>query len=200
MLCDNDAILVDKEIQRIYGSIGFDDRTLYARIASPFRGETALVALTTIFWKEDYHHGREQPEREVALLSPGSLYTALKDASPFLMDWFLALLLYLIVPTAAQVAAGFKVSEIVQQAGFGWVWILFVLLAAATGFLALVYTSRPTDESVLRALGEQGGLLQRLGWLLEDFTLTVVLFLLFTLPGIAIGFFVAKFLGHLLAS
>lgn len=42
--------------------------------------------------------------------------------------------LYILLPTAAQAAAGFKVSELLQSQRLGWTWIIFVCLIVSTYF------------------------------------------------------------------
>jgi hypothetical protein len=185
-LCDAEAQSLDMEIQRLYKSIGFEDRTLYANIASPFRGANSLSVLASIFSREDYQYG-EQREAE-------GLYSAIKAE-------FLLIVIVLIIPTAAQVAAGFKVSEIVQQAGLGWVWMCFVLLAVGTSTLAFLHVWHEPffgvfDGPQLDDLTK----VQRLG--LQSFIIgiQVVIGAVIALPGMAIGFFVTNVLGNLLAS
>jgi hypothetical protein len=180
-LCDSEAQSLDEEIQRLYKSIGFEDRTLYANIASPFRGANSLSVLASIFSRENYQYG-ERREAE-------GLYSAIKAE-------FLEFVIFLIIPTAAQVAAGFKVSEIVQQAGLEWVWMFFVLLAVGTSILAFFHVrhqplvERQPDETKVGR------------FLLQSFIIgiQVVVGVAIALPGMAIGFFVTKVLGDLLAS
>jgi hypothetical protein len=52
----------------------------------------------------------------------------------------------LLLPTAAQVAAGFKVADLLQYKGPGWTWILFVLLAFGTAWTVLLVNLRSTLE------------------------------------------------------
>jgi hypothetical protein len=185
-LCDGDAQSLDKEIQRLYESIGFEDRTLYANIASPFRGANSLSVLTSIFSREDYQYGRQR-EAE-------GLYSAIKAE-------FLDIFLFLILPTAAQVAAGFKVSEIFQQACLGWVWIFFALLAVGTSILAFFHVWHAPFFSFFDELQpDELTKVERLRLQSRIIGIQVVVGVLFTLPGIAIGFFVTKVLGNLLTS
>jgi hypothetical protein len=184
-LCDTEALLVDKEIQRLYRSLGFEDRTLYANIASPFRGANPLSVLASIFSREDYQYGERLEEAEEE-----GLYSAIKAE-------FLEIVVFLILPTAAQVAAGFKVSELGQQACLGWVWMLFALLAVGTSILAFFYTRH---EPLVELQPDELTKAKRL--LLQSliFGIQLMIGVVITLPGIAIGFFVAKVLGNLLAS
>jgi hypothetical protein len=185
-LFDAEAQSLDKEIKRLYKSIGFEDRTLYANIASPFRDANSLSVLASIFSREDYQYG-EQREAE-------GLYSAIKAE-------FLALFMYLIIPTAAQVAAGFKVSEIVQQAGLGWVWMCFVLLAVGTSTLAFFHVWHEPFFGIFDAPQfDDLTKVQRLRLQLFIIGIQVVLGVVIALPGMAIGFFVTNVLGHLLAS
>jgi hypothetical protein len=185
-LCDADAQSLDKEIQRLYKSIGFEDRTLHANIASPFRGANSLSVLTSIFSREDYQYG-QQREAE-------GLYSAIKAE-------FLAIFMFLILPTAAQVAAGFKVSAIFQQACLGWVWIFFALLAVGTSILAFFHVWHAPFFSFFDELQpDELTKVERLRLQSRIIGFQVVVGVLFTLPGMAIGFFVTKVLGNLLAS
>lgn len=52
----------------------------------------------------------------------------------------------LLLPTAAQVAASFKVADLLQYKGLGWTWILFVLLAFGTAWTVLLVNLRSTPE------------------------------------------------------
>ena len=51
-----------------------------------------------------------------------------------------------LIPAAAQVAAGFKVAELLQYKGLGWTWILFVLLAFGTAWASVIVNARSTFE------------------------------------------------------
>jgi hypothetical protein len=185
-LCDAEAQSLDKEIKRLYKSIGFEDRTLYADIASPFRSANSLSVLASIFSSENYRYGERR--------ETGGLYSAIKAE-------FLELFMYLIIPTAAQVAAGFKVSEIVQQAGLGWVWIFFVLLAVGTSFLAFFHVWHEPFFSFFEELQPDDlTKVQRLLLQLFIIGIQVVGGVVIALPGMAIGFFVTNVLGNLLAS
>ena len=185
-LCGAEAFLLDKEVQRLYESIGFEDRTLYANIASPFRGADSVSVLADIFSKVNYQYGNRQQS--------SGLYSAIKAEG---LDMFMGLT----IPTAAQAAAGFKVSEITHQAGFGWVWVCFVLLAVATSFLAFFHVwhepffSFFDDPPPGSSTNVYRLLLQAIIIVIQ-----VAIGAVIALPGVGIGYFVTKVLGDLLAS
>jgi hypothetical protein len=165
------AALLNKEIRRLYASIGFEDSTLHAQIASPFRGESAVDLLVLGL-------AREHPVENPTWRTRNAL---------ILGEW----VLQGTVRTAAQVGAGFKVSELLQQgSGPGWVWILFVFAAYITpivaGALRSAFFSRFSRMSRSGKAIALGGLM--FGGLIG------------LLPGLALGYFVVEILGHLLVS
>jgi len=101
--------------------------------------------------------------------------------------------LLIVTPTAAQAGAGFKVSELLQSSGrLGWIWILFVLLAVLTAALLLT-----VPESHEHFQGErEWSLSSKRG----EFLLTSLLAAIVALPGIGLGYIVAKVLAGLIAS
>ena len=170
------AALIDKEIQRLYLDMEFKDRTLFAEIASPFRHENALTAFIGQFSLERYQ-------------DPAELET---ETSVTAQMWLL-MTLVLIIPTAAQAGAGFKVSELLQSSDrLGGVWILFVLLAVLTACLLLIV---PEPHDHFR--GERRSLLSSKS---GDYIVILLTSAIVALPGIGLGYIVAKVLAGLMAS
>jgi len=90
-------------------------------------------------------------------------------------------------PTSAQVAAGFKVSELLRFEGLGWIWLVFVLLAVSTKWVSdsMAVSRLP---QIVRAYGQQIDE-SRIRRPVRIFGLVLALL------GVAFGYFVAKVLG-----
>jgi hypothetical protein len=114
------------EIRRLYRSIGFEDRTLYGRIVNPYRTGDLVTTLITVINLETYRdigedqsHGVKPPRK--------TIHTTLR-----IVRGLLTFLLFLLVPIAAEVAAGFKVADLLQKSAVQPVGFLFTVLVVVT--------------------------------------------------------------------
>jgi hypothetical protein len=91
-----------------------------------------------------------------------------------------------VLPTSAQVAAGFKVSELLRFEGLGWLWLVFVLVAFSINWAggSMYWNILPLR---LRAYGQPDESINRTPIRIVG----QVCFLL----GVVLGYFIAKVLG-----
>jgi excisionase family DNA binding protein len=118
------------EIRRLYQIMGLDYATIYSA-ANPFTSGSAGQALYYMF-------ARENPTLADGTRPPGVPPVSTPIGAPLVGA------LALIIPTAAQVAAGYKVSEFLDKPGSGWFLYSFFILALITGvatFLTVISTS-----------------------------------------------------------
>jgi excisionase family DNA binding protein len=108
-----------REIVDLYEYLGLDVATLYSA-ASPFTTGRALQGLVHVF-------ARENPTLADGTRPPG--VTPVRTP----VGGQLAAALLLILPTAAQVAAGYKTSELLDNPGSGWFLYPFFVLVLITG-------------------------------------------------------------------
>jgi hypothetical protein len=168
-----DATLWQPEIRRLYKSIGFADWTLDSKNGAPFATGDVFTMIALSFERDDYEASGEQRD------------------SPKSTDWLgelFATTVSFIIPTAAQAAVGFKVSELLRPIGLEWIWVLFVLLVWATTFGA--FGGRRYLASVNKAVKSKYAMLR----MIVVVILATSIILVNSLPGIAIGYFVAKVL------
>jgi hypothetical protein len=168
-----DATLWQPEIRRLYKSIGFADWTLDSKNGAPFATGDVFTMIALSFERDDYEASGEQRD------------------SPKSTDWLgelFATTVSFIIPTAAQAAVGFKVSELLRPIGLEWIWVLFVLLVWATTFGA--FGGRRYLASVNKAVKSEYAMLR----MIIVVVLATSIILVNSLPGIAIGYFVAKVL------
>ena len=112
-----DATLWQPEIRRLYKSIGFADWTLDSKNGAPFATGDVFTMIALSFGGNDYEASGEQRDSPKSTGWLGELF---------------ATTVSFIIPTAAQAAVGFKVSELLRPIGLEWIWVLFVLLVWAT--------------------------------------------------------------------
>jgi hypothetical protein len=172
------------EIQRLYMSTGFEDRTLYGEAITPFGGANITQLASTLFEYETFgdRFGGSRPV----------VWAALKTILVFAGNT--------IVPVSAQVGGGFKVAELLQSRGLGWTWIPFVLLAlltATTAGLAFEHTAVMGKRLLSEAQQESGndseGGAEKSS---NKSAVVIVAAFIFVIAG-AIGIFVSKVLGAL---
>jgi excisionase family DNA binding protein len=101
---DAEQSSLEGEILRLYEEIGLDDSTLEKAWSSSEPGPFGTGDLVLAF---------------------------AKSFTGGFKSW-IGYGVYIELPMAAQVAVGFKVSELLQKLGFGWVWILFLVLPIIT--------------------------------------------------------------------
>ena len=168
-----DATLWQPEIRRLYKSIGFADWTLDSKNGAPFATGDVFTMIALSFGGDDYEASGEQRD------------------SPKSTDWLgelFATTVSFIIPTAAQAAVGFKVSQLLRPIGLEWIWVLFILLVWATTFGA--FGGRRYLASVNKAVKSEYAMLR----MIVVVILATSIILVNSLPGIAIGYFVAKVL------
>jgi hypothetical protein len=168
-----DATLWQPEIRRLYKSIGFADWTLDSKNGAPFATGDVFTMIALSFGGDDYEASGEQRDSPKSTDRLGELF---------------ATTVSFIIPTAAQAAVGFKVSELLRPIGLEWIWVLFVLLVWATTFGA--FGGRRYLASVNKAVKSQYAMLR----MIVVVILATSIILVNSLPGIAIGYFVAKVL------
>jgi hypothetical protein len=168
-----DATLWQPEIRRLYKSIGFADWTLDSKNGAPFATGDVFTMIALSFGGDDYEASGEQGDSPKSTDRLGELF---------------ATTVSFIIPTAAQAAVGFKVSELLRPIGLEWIWVLFVLLVWATTFGA--FGGRRYLASVNKAVKSKYAMLR----MIVVVILATSIILVNSLPGIAIGYFVAKVL------
>jgi hypothetical protein len=168
-----DATLWQPEIRRLYKSIGFADWTLDSKNGAPFATGDVFTMIALSFGGDDYEASGEQRDSPKSTDRLGELF---------------ATTVSFIIPTAAQAAVGFKVSELLRPIGLEWIWVLFVLLVWATTFGA--FGGRRYLASVNKAVKSKYAMLR----MIVVVILATSIILVNSLPGIAIGYFVAKVL------
>jgi membrane protein implicated in regulation of membrane protease activity len=148
---EDEKYKLEEEIIRLYGELGLDDSTL-AKAGS------------------DAEPGPFRSGDPVHTFSTSF-------GAGGLGDW-VAVCVYIIAPVAAQVAVGFKVADLVQKQGFGWVWIPFFVLAVITG---------------TRMFGMEGLTLGEQDHTSMDIAINFLLFfLLYVVPAFILGFVLTK--------
>jgi hypothetical protein len=159
--------LYTREINRLYKSIGFKDRTQEGRRVYPLRTTSAVYPILQSFRPEHF----DEPQSARHQKDP---------AEPIfmLLVWFT----YAVLPMAAVIATGFKVAELLRESKLGWVWILFILLALSGCALAWVLERQELCEELKRDATRRSGVF-------------AIQLLITFLAGGAIGLFVAKVLG-----
>jgi excisionase family DNA binding protein len=158
---DDEQHSLEEEIQRLYIKIGVDDANLQKATAGMPPGPFGTGNLVETF----------------SLTFRGGAVTD-----------FVVVGIYLTLPIAAQVAAGFKAAELLQKQSSGWVWILFYLLVAMTlvaSYWVLESLSSEPDKTLT------GKTLQ------EKVENIFVFFNITAVPGAALGFLVANGLSFL---
>jgi hypothetical protein len=163
--------LYTREINRLYKSIGFEDRTQYGRRVYPLRTTNVVYPILQSFRPEHFHESQSARDRNDRA---GSIFNVLV--------WFT----YAVLPMAAVTGTGFKVAELLRESRLGWVWILFILLALSTCALAWVLERKTLREE--RELDSSFDATQRA-------RVFAIQLLTTFLVGGAIGLFVAKVLG-----
>jgi hypothetical protein len=186
-----DATLWQPEIRRLYKSIGFADWTLDSKNGAPFATGDVFTMIALSFGGDNYEASGEQRDSPKSTGWLGELFAGEQGDSPKSTDWLgelFATTVSFIIPTAAQAAVGFKVSELLRPIGLEWIWVLFVLLVWATTFGA--FGGRRYLASVNKAVKSKYAMLR----MIVVVILATSIILVNSLPGIAIGYFVAKVL------
>jgi excisionase family DNA binding protein len=161
--------LVQREIERLYESIGFDDVTSDS-IIKPLEMSGVMWTLSLTFATTREHtSGNGTRDPDGSNVNPRGL-------------WIIWAILYSLIPAAAQAGAGVKVSELLQEQGLGWVGLLFVLLVVVTS-LAFSWGAfrmqTPPPES--RA----------------EIVVVTIFYMIVSAVGVGLGSFVAKGLNFL---
>jgi hypothetical protein len=200
------ARLMQREIGRLYKSVGFNDPTLYKRIANPFRTGSILDPIlglsnpASVASLMDDRFDRNPFLQEDEIVTESERSDTPRDTPPMLRGWeivpvWLATVVTyvtaVVFPVAAQSGAGFKVAELLSSSGLGWVWILFILLILVTCVIYWAFLLLDTRErtSEMR-MGRRIPLIQ----VAEREKASALILVIGVSVGVTLGFFVVKVL------